>query len=43
MWDLFDHRVCRECGCTTAVACIDEDGQPCSWVAHNLCSGCVTP
>ena len=34
-------RVCRVCGCTNRVACVDSIGQPCHWVARNLCSQCV--
>lgn len=30
-------RCCHVCGCTEDAAC-DKDGQPCSWVAPDLCS-----
>ena len=35
-----DERVCRVCGCTDNFACVDDNGQPCSWVAAELCSHC---
>lgn len=41
MWDLFDTRICRVCGCTTEAACVDDAGRPCAWLADDLCSGCV--
>ena len=34
MWDIFDVRECRVCGCTDNQAC--EGG--CSWVEADLCS-----
>jgi hypothetical protein len=34
-------RTCRVCGCTENMACIDKKtGQPCRWVAKDLCSAC---
>ena len=32
---------CRECGCTDADPCIEDDGFPCCWVEDNLCSACA--
>lgn len=34
---------CRACGCTDADCsrCIDRTGQPCRWVAPDLCSACA--
>ena len=36
-------RRCRVCGCTErdCSRCIEKTGQPCSWVAKDLCSACV--
>jgi hypothetical protein len=34
-------RMCRACGCTDDRACIGEDGEPCYWVAEDLCSACA--
>jgi hypothetical protein len=38
-------RRCRVCGCTQddCSQCIKKTGQPCSWVAWDLCSACETP
>jgi hypothetical protein len=33
-------RRCRVCGCTEDKACINEAGQPCHWIAADLCSAC---
>jgi hypothetical protein len=34
-------RTCRACGCTDVNACLnDGTGQPCHWVAEDLCSAC---
>lgn len=33
--------VCRYCGCTQNDACEGEDGEPCHWVAEDLCSQCA--
>jgi ribA/ribD-fused uncharacterized protein len=35
-----DRRVCRECGCTAADACITTAG-PCYWVEADICSACA--
>ena len=36
-------RTCRVCGCTDANCqqCIEKTGEPCHWVAEDLCSACV--
>ncbi|MCY4548155.1 MAG: hypothetical protein OXC28_07295 [Defluviicoccus sp.] len=35
-------RRCRGCGCRDDRACIDpETGEPCHWVAWDLCSACA--
>lgn len=36
-------RTCRVCGCTDADCrqCIERTGQPCHWVAADLCSACA--
>ena len=36
-------RRCRVCGCTDAdcSGCIERTGEPCHWVAANLCSACA--
>lgn len=34
--DLFEHEVCRSCGCTELRACVGG----CSWVTRGLCSRC---
>lgn len=34
-------RLCRRCGCTEDTACEDALGQPCSWIAIDVCSACV--
>ncbi len=38
-----DPRACRRCGCTEedCSGCIRRTGEPCYWVAHDLCSACV--
>lgn len=38
-------RACRVCGCTDddCRQCIEATGQPCSWVAADLCSRCEMP
>lgn len=33
-------RLCRECGCTDARACMTSEG-PCSWAEDDLCSACA--
>lgn len=35
--------ICRGCGCSDNVPCIDEFGQPCAWVVGRgaLCSFCA--
>lgn len=40
LWDVFDLRVCRACGCTDNDACLSDAG-PCSWVEYDLCSSCA--
>lgn len=35
-----DETACRICGCTDDEACVDLDGQPCTWVDDGLCSAC---
>ncbi len=32
---------CEECGCTDDDACVDDEGQRCSWVREGLCSACA--
>ena len=34
---------CRVCGCTDhdCSGCVEKTGEPCHWVAENLCSACV--
>lgn len=36
-------RTCRVCGCTDhhCSGCIERTGQPCRWVAADLCSACA--
>jgi ParB/RepB/Spo0J family partition protein len=36
-------RTCKKCGCTEADCsrCVEKTGEPCSWVAKDLCSACV--
>jgi hypothetical protein len=36
-------RTCRVCGCTDedCSGCVKKTGQPCYWVATDLCSACV--
>ena len=36
-------RRCRVCGCTDAdcTQCVRKTGQPCYWVAEDLCSACI--
>lgn len=34
-------QTCRECGCTDERACQGADGDPCCWVAPDLCSACL--
>lgn len=36
-------RTCRKCGCTDndCRQCIERTGEPCSWVAADLCSACT--
>jgi len=35
--------ICRACGCTWFVACVDDDGHACSWAsaAEDLCTACA--
>ena len=40
--DEIESRVCRECGCTDAVACRDVLDQPCWWASRDLCSECLS-
>jgi ParB/RepB/Spo0J family partition protein len=37
-------RTCRVCGCTEAncAQCVEKTGEPCHWVAPDLCSACAT-
>lgn len=39
LWDAFDTRSCRECGCTEHNAC----NPPCWWIEYDLCSACGGP
>lgn len=39
--DRIQPRRCKVCGCTTFDPCQLDEG-PCSWVAADLCSGCVS-
>lgn len=32
---------CRVCGCSDDNACVDDDEEPCHWVAGDLCSACA--
>lgn len=36
-------RTCRACGCTEADCrqCIERTGEPCFWIARDLCSACA--
>jgi hypothetical protein len=36
-------RACRVCGCSDSDcrACIEKTGEPCYWVAPDLCSACA--
>lgn len=36
-------RTCRVCGCTddNCAGCVERTGEPCSWVAADLCSACA--
>ena len=36
-----DVMVCRYCGCTDDMPCIDEDGYPCSWYDNGCCTACA--
>jgi len=38
-------RRCVACGCTDddCSGCIERTGEPCHWVAANLCSACLPP
>ena len=38
-------RACQVCGCTDndCRGCVARTGQPCFWVAADLCSACVEP
>lgn len=38
-------RACRVCGCIDADCrqCVQRTGQPCHWVAPDLCSACQAP
>ena len=38
-------RACRVCGCTDEDCrrCIEKTGEPCWWVAADLCSACAPP
>lgn len=39
--ELQEEAKCRLCGCTEECACIDPfNGEPCHWVAPDLCSAC---
>lgn len=40
--DAYYLRTCRGCGCTDddCSQCIERTGEPCSWVAKDLCSAC---
>jgi hypothetical protein len=37
-------RTCRKCGCTDSdcSGCVQRTGQPCYWVAADLCSACMS-
>lgn len=43
-FDIVPERKCRLCGCTDKDCrqCIEKTGQPCHWVAEDLCSACET-
>jgi hypothetical protein len=36
-----DDRKCRICGCTEVTPCVDDVGNTCAWVDHDLCSACL--
>lgn len=39
----FNKESCHQCGCTDydCSQCIEKTGEPCYWVAENLCSACA--
>lgn len=41
--DISAERTCRICGCTNEDCrlCIQKTGEPCHWVAADLCSACL--
>ncbi|MGI0106717.1 hypothetical protein [Salinimicrobium sp. WS361] len=41
--DSFKERTCHQCGCTddNCLQCMEKTGEPCHWVAENLCSACA--
>jgi hypothetical protein len=41
--DMPQGQQCAVCGCTDddCTDCVSRTGQPCSWVAINLCSACA--
>lgn len=41
-WETAEKPKCRECGCTDddCSQCIDATGEPCYWIAPDLCSRC---
>lgn len=38
-WQVPDHTICRQCGCSGSNACV-AGGVPCHWVGPDLCSCC---
>jgi hypothetical protein len=40
LWDTFDTRTCRVCGCTDWTACTGPNDYACWWVQPDLCSSC---
>lgn len=42
LWE-YDGQLCHSCGCTEYDCrhCIEKTGQPCHWVAEDLCSACA--
>lgn len=43
LFDVITERHCRACGCTSADCrgCVERTGEPCRWVAEDLCSACA--